>query len=55
MMNFDEELVVKKMDEQGGGFVKSLANCFRHADPQNFEKLKETFSDYWNEYERRTR
>ena len=54
-MDFNDEFVLKKMEEEGGGFVQSLANCFRHADTTNYEKLKKTFSVYWEEYERRTR
>ena len=54
-MEFDKQIVVDRMEKEGGSFVKGLANCFRHADRKNFEKLKETFSDYWEEYERRTK
>ena len=38
------------METYGGSFVKVLAVCFRHADTQNFRKLKTTFDNYWNQY-----
>lgn len=48
----DKELnVVKKMEKYGGSFVQALAICFYRADYINFEKLKTTFSEYWNQYE----
>jgi len=47
----DEEItVVETMEQYGGSFVKALAQCFWHADPNNFTKLKNTFIDYWNQY-----
>jgi hypothetical protein len=50
-MNSQEMSVVEAMETYGGGFVKCLAECFRHADSTNFHKLKTTFSEYWAEYE----
>ncbi len=52
MYMHDEEdfKVVEAMEKYGGGFVKSLAQCFFHADMNNFAKLKETFSEYWEQY-----
>ena len=50
-MNEQEYETVEMMETYGGGFVKCLAECFRHADTTNFHKLKTTFSEYWNEYE----
>jgi len=49
-MNREEFAVVDKMAKQGGGFVKALAECFYRADPGNFIKLKDTFSEYWEQY-----
>jgi hypothetical protein len=49
----DQELkVIDAMERFGGSFVKALANCFRHADCHNFLKLKGTFWEYWNQYEK---
>lgn len=42
--------VIEAMEIYGGSFVKSLAKSFKHADPNNFNKLKHTFSEYWDEY-----
>lgn len=38
------------MGKYEGSFVKALAECFRKADNQNFQKLKETFPEYWKNY-----
>jgi len=47
----DQEMdTVDNMQKMGGSFVKALAECFYRADPKNFIKLKECFSNYWKEY-----
>ena len=43
--------VILKMEKYGGNFVQSLAICFQRADWVNFKKLKDTFSEYWKQYE----
>jgi hypothetical protein len=43
--------VVEQMEKYGGSFVQALAVCFRRADPNNLVKLKETFAEYWQQYE----
>lgn len=49
----DKDLkIVEKMEQYGGGFVKSLANCFRHADALNRIRLITTFRIYWNLYKK---
>lgn len=53
MKIYDNALHV--MEVQGGSFVKALANCYYAADPANRSKLREAFSDYFEEYERRFR
>lgn len=50
-MTEKELKVVEKMECCGGSFVKALAQCFYHADAINFRKLKNTFSEYWENYE----
>ena len=50
-MTEQEFEVVEKMAKYGGSFVKALSECFHHADCINFKKLKETFSEYWKQYE----
>jgi len=41
-----------KMEKYGGSFVKALAKLARHADPQNLAKIKSTWSEYWEFYEK---
>lgn len=48
----DQEFeIILKMEKYGGSFVQALAVCFQRADWVNFNKLKETFSEYWKQYE----
>ena len=49
-MNEKENKGVEAMEKYGGSFVQELAQLFRRADSVNFEKLKHSFSDYWNKY-----
>ncbi len=49
-MTEEEYKIVDCMEKYGGSFVKSLAQCFRHADTANFRKLFTTFNDYWEIY-----
>ncbi len=51
-MNEQEYAVVEQMEKYGGSFVKALAECFHRADPINFRKLKDTFQEYWQQYEK---
>jgi hypothetical protein len=51
-MNEEEQKIVGAMEEFGGSFVRSLAKCFWRADPENFKKLKDTFSGYWEAYKK---
>lgn len=48
---FDDALHV--MEVQGGGFVKSLANCFYAADTANRAILRQALAKYFDEYEAR--
>ena len=50
-MTDQEFRVLEKMQIYGGDFIKALANCFHKADNINFKKLKDTFSEYWKQYE----
>ena len=42
--------IIETMMTYGGSFVKGLAEAFLHADPINFEILKNAFPKYWKEY-----
>ena len=51
-MTEEEFRVVENMSKYGGSFVKALAQAFYHADPNNLKKLRDTFNEYWREYEK---
>jgi len=40
------------MEKFGGSFVQALAKCFYKADPINFQKLKNSFPEYWEQYKK---
>lgn len=42
--------MIAAMEKWGGSFVKALANCLNHADPNNYMKLVTTFQNYTSEY-----
>ncbi len=50
-MSDEDAEVVDTMARFGGSFVKALAECFRHADPFNFRRLRVAFPEFWQEYE----
>lgn len=43
--------VLDKMDLIGGSFVRSLAACFRNADPENSQKLMTAFRPILERYD----
>jgi hypothetical protein len=43
------------IEAQGGSFVKSLAACYYCADPENKQRLRVAFPEYFEEYERKFR
>ena len=45
-------LILDAMSQYGGSFVKQLSNLARVADATNFSKIKDTFANYWEEYDR---
>ena len=47
-----ETKTLLNMSKYGGAFVRSLAETFLRANRYNFNKLKNTFSEYWDEYEK---
>jgi len=49
-MSNEDFKIVSAMEVYGGNFVKKLAVAFRAADPVNFQKLKDAFSEYWEAY-----
>lgn len=49
-MDPQEEKVIDAMSKYGGSFVKALAEAYRHADPYNRGKIRQTWSEYWETY-----
>ncbi len=43
--------ILEAMSKYGGSFVKSLAECYRRADPQNKGILFNAFDFYFTEYD----
>lgn len=50
-MNEKDYKTVEMMERYGGSFVKALAQLAHKADQQNLAKIKETWKEYWREYE----
>lgn len=53
MQNDRDSWTVDAMHKYGGSFVKCLAELAEHADPENLKRIKETWPEYWAEYETR--
>ena len=45
-----QHLIIEKMREYGGGFVKTLAVAYLNADPTNRGIIRNTFREYWMKY-----
>ena len=41
---------MKAMISFGGGFVKVLGQCAAQADPDNLQRIKSAWPEYWSEY-----
>ena len=46
----EDFLITAVMLEYGGDFVKRLAMLHRVADPENREKIKAAWPEYWEKY-----
>jgi hypothetical protein len=46
----DDHYILETMEQFGGSFVSYLAMAARHADAVNYWKLRNTFSEYWDEF-----
>lgn len=51
-MNERDSWTVDAMEKYGGSFVKQLGILARHADPVNLERIKYTWQEYWDQYEK---
>ena len=47
-----DELILSVMSIYGGSFVQALAEAALRADPENLERLKNAFPEYWDEYKK---
>lgn len=43
--------ILEAMDTYGGGFVRTLAHCFRAADSDNRRTLESAFRKYFIQYD----
>lgn len=51
MREYDKvQATAEAMQRHGGGFVKALGAALMRADPQNREKIREAFPEYWQQY-----
>lgn len=50
-MNEKDCNTVDAMEKYGGSFVKQLSLLARHADPINLQKIKDTWPEYWAQYQ----
>ena len=44
--------IIECMKTRGGSFVKNLGNAASHADSINLNKIKTTWPEYWEKYEK---
>ncbi len=40
------------MIKWGGSFVQTLGQLALHADPDNLERIKKAWPEYWEDYEK---
>lgn len=52
-MNSDKE-IIRTMVTEGGSFVSHLGLAALHADPDNLQKIKTAFPEYWSNYDAAT-
>lgn len=50
-MSEEDFAVLEAMEKYGGSFVKALAEAAHRADPNNLQKIKDTWPVYWAEYQ----
>lgn len=51
-MESKDTYMIEAMGKFGGSFVKALAAMLWQADPINYEKLRHTFPEYFEEYKK---
>lgn len=50
MTRLEQNQVAQAMWQMGGSFVRHLGSALQHADPNNAEKIKQAFPEYWEKY-----
>lgn len=45
-----DNAIILAMETHGGAFVKRLAAAWRVADPENKQRIKATWPEYWEKY-----
>lgn len=51
LMDERDYYTIQAMRIYGGSFVFALAQAAERADPINLKKIKQTWPEYWKEYE----
>lgn len=51
MIDEEDYNIVDAMEKYGGSFVRALAEAARRADPINFLLIKNTWPEYWRQYQ----
>lgn len=49
-MSAEDVKVIQAMIRFGGSFVKALGHAAFAADPENLQKIKDTWPEYWQRY-----
>ena len=49
-MSAEDVKVIQAMIRFGGSFVKALGQAAFAADPENLQKIKDTWPEYWQRY-----
>jgi len=49
-MNKLDYQILQSMETRGGGFASALARAAYHADDLNFQKIKNTFHEIWENH-----
>lgn len=50
-----DEKIVEAMEKQGGSFIQQLVKLLYVADRINYDKLRETFSNYFDDYKKKVK
>lgn len=54
-MSEQDYWTLEAMEKYGGSFVRALGMAGFHADAINLQKIKDTWPEYWSDYEEKGR